>query len=203
MSLPAGDEIGRRSMMLKCNLTVEEIDELQGELVEWTRNKADLELKLEAWNAARKDEKKLYEAEIMAAGGKLLRIANTIKDGFEQREVGVVDTIHASTVSTVRLDTEQIIAERPATKDELQRELPLEDRVLPEEAQEPITDKSLARSATIALVAGAPGETDSEGRDVIEKDPATGKPVVVRKKRTPASAAAEIEAAEVREPGDE
>ena len=203
MSLPAGDEIGRRSMMLKCNLTVEEIDELQGELVEWTRNKADLELKLEAWNAARKDEKKLYEAEIMAAGGKLLRIANTIKDGFEQREVGVVDTIHASTVSTVRLDTEQIIAERPATKDELQRELPLEARVLPEEPREPITDKSLARAATIALVAGAPGETDSEGRDVIEKDPATGKPVVVRKKRTPASAAAEIAAAEGREPGDE
>lgn len=203
MSLPAGDEIGRRSMMLKCNLTVEEIDELQGELVEWTRNKADLELKLEAWNAARKDEKKLYEAEIMAAGGKLLRIANTIKDGFEQREVGVVDTIHASTVSTVRLDTEQIIAERPATKDELQRELPLEDQVLPEEGQEPITDKSLARAATIALVSGAPGEKDSEGRDVIEKDPATGKPVVVRKKRTPASAAEEIAAAEGREPGDE
>jgi len=201
--LPAGDELGRRSMMLKCNLTSEETEKLQDELVEWTRNKADLELKLEAWNAARKDEKKLYEAEIMAAGGKLLRIANTIKDGYEQREVDVVDTIHASTVSTVRLDTEQIIAERPATKDELQRELPLEDRVPADEEppQEPITDKSLAAAA--ALVPGAPGEKDSEGRDVIEKDPATGKPVIVRKKRTPATAAADIAAAEGREPGDE
>lgn len=199
MSLPAGDELGRRSMMLKCNLTGEETDKLSDELVEWTRNKADLELKLEAWNAARKDEKKLYEAEIMAAGGKLLRIANTIKDGFEVREAVVVDTIHASTVSTVRLDTEQIIAERPATKDELQRELPLEDRVPVEEAPA----EAVLAPVTPELVPGQPGEKDAEGRDVIEKDPKTGKPVIVRKKRTPATATADIAAAEGREPGDE
>lgn len=126
-----GEEISRSERSLKCELLPEERHEYQDDLVEWTQKRAERETALEAWKAKKKDEQKLYEAEIMSAAANLLRLAETLDRDWEIRDVECADYIKGSTVTTVRLDTFEVVAERPAREDELQRSL-LTGEILPE-----------------------------------------------------------------------
>ena len=59
------DEMRRRFMRLAVKLTEEELEKKKGELVEWTRVRAEGEHRLEARVAEMKEEKKQMEAEIL------------------------------------------------------------------------------------------------------------------------------------------
>lgn len=109
---------------LSCKLTRPELVEKRELLVEWTKIRAEREDALEVWKGQKREEQKLYEAEILAAGATLLRTAKCIEDEREMRDVKVTEYIQGSTVSIVREDTGELISERPATDGEQQRTLP-------------------------------------------------------------------------------
>ena len=120
-----GEELRRRNVSLACLLTEEEIEEFKGELVEWTTIRGERESELDSWKADKREEQKLYEAEIMSASARLVRTAKLIESGKEYRNVEVIDLIEGSTVTSIRTDTGEVIAQRSADPAELQRPIPL------------------------------------------------------------------------------
>jgi hypothetical protein len=126
------DEIRRRHMRLPVKLTEEELDKKKGELVEWVRVRAENEHQLESWVADMKEQKKLKEAEILSAAGYANRAADIIEAREERRDVEVGDYFDGGNVVTVRLDTGETVATRPATEEERQLLLPVEKAPLDE-----------------------------------------------------------------------
>lgn len=120
------EELRRRELQLKCRLTDAELEAKKGELLEWTKIRGDREHDLEGWKTDKREEQKLFEGEIMSAAATLLRTAKIIEDVAEFRMVEVVDSITGSTVTTIRTDTGETVAERAAEDHELQRRLELE-----------------------------------------------------------------------------
>ncbi len=122
-----GSEVLQKSeRWLSCALTVKELVAKRELLVEWTKLRAEREDALEVWKGQKREEQKLYEAEILAAGATLVRTARCIEEEKEMRDVKVTEYIQGSTVSIVREDTGELISERPATDGEQQRTLPSE-----------------------------------------------------------------------------
>lgn len=120
------DVIGTRVLPLKCKLNVHELAERQAILVEWTQKRDELERALLAWKSAKKEEEKLYEAEIKAAASTTLRTAIIVENGSEFRDVEVQDLLADSTVTVVRTDTGEVVSQRPATPEEMQMPLPID-----------------------------------------------------------------------------
>ncbi len=118
------DKIRNRFMRLPVKLTEEELDKKKGELVEWTRVRAEGEHRLEARVAEMKEEKKQMEAEVLSAAGYANRAADTIEAGEERRDVEVTDFFDGPNIVTIRSDTKETVASRPATEDERQMVLP-------------------------------------------------------------------------------
>ena len=121
-----GEVLAQSERWLACVLTQKELVEKRELLVEWTKLRAEREDALEVWKGQKREEQKLYEAEILAAGATLVRTARCIEDEKEMRDVKVTEYISGSTVSIVREDTGELISERPATDGEQQRTLPTE-----------------------------------------------------------------------------
>jgi len=119
-------ELRKRKMDLKCVLTHEELVDKRAELVDWTQVRARQEHDLESWKTEKREEQKLYEGEIMSSAARLLKTAKIIEEEKEYREVEVADMIDGTTVTTVRLDTGEVVGERAATDSELQLKLNLE-----------------------------------------------------------------------------
>ena len=119
-----GEVLAKSERWLACKLTQKELVEKRELLVEWTKLRAEREDALEVWKGQKREEQKLYEAEILAAGATLVRTARCIEDEKEMRDVKVTEYISGSTVSIVREDTGELISERPATEGEQQRTLP-------------------------------------------------------------------------------
>jgi hypothetical protein len=114
------DEIRRRWMHLPVKLTDDELEGKKVELVDWTRTRAANEADMEAWLSEVKDEKKLKESTILAAGGYAKRAADIIKSGEESRDVEVADNFDGGNIVTIRLDTYEVVSSRPANEDERQ-----------------------------------------------------------------------------------
>jgi hypothetical protein len=107
-------------MHLPVKLTDEELEGKKVELVDWTRTRAANEADMEAWLSEMKDEKKLKESTILAAGGYAKRAADIIKAGEEPRDVEVADLFDGGNIVTMRLDTNELVSTRPANDDERQ-----------------------------------------------------------------------------------
>ena len=120
------EQLRKRKMDLKCVLTREELHEKRRELVDWTQVRSRQEHDLESWKTEKREEQKLYEGEIMSSAAKLVRTAKIIEEEKEYREVEVADMIDGTTVTTLRLDTGEVVGERAATDSELQMKLNLE-----------------------------------------------------------------------------
>lgn len=118
------DEIRRRNMRLAVKLTHMEMVAKQEELVRWTQVRAENEGNLEARLAEMREEKKGMEAEILSAASYARRAADVIQAGEERRDVEVVDYFDTSNIVTVRTDTGETVATRPANDDERQMLLP-------------------------------------------------------------------------------
>jgi aconitase A len=121
---PLGDEIGKSEWQLKCHLSTDEIHERESRLVEQTRERGEREEALEHWKGKKRDEQKLYEGEIMSLAAKLTRLAKVIQEKEEARPVEVRHFLKDANVTTVRMDTGEIVTSRPATPEELQMPLP-------------------------------------------------------------------------------
>ena len=159
------EELRRRKLDLPCKLTFDEVEEKQGELVEWTKIRGEREVGLERWKADKRDEQKLYEGEIMSAAARLVRTAKIIEEEKEYRLIEVVDTIHGSTVTTFRDDTGEIVGERPATDSELQTKLNLPPARHVDEVDE-------AAEAIGEVVIGAPPDDEpKEEEPDADEDP--------------------------------
>ncbi len=122
-----GDEIGTAEWQLKCHLSSDEIQEREGRLVVQTQERGEREEALDHWKTKKRDEQKLYEGEIMSLAAKLTRLAKAISEKEEARPVGVRHFLKDANVTTVRMDTGEVVTERPATPEELQRPLPTEE----------------------------------------------------------------------------
>ncbi len=129
------DVIETRTLLLYCTLTMGEIAERQVLLVDATQKRDELERALIAWKGAKKEEEKEYEAEIKTAASTALRMANIVESGRELRDVEVNDLLADSSVTVVRTDTGEILSQRPATPEEMQRPLPMEP---PPEEEPPV-----------------------------------------------------------------
>lgn len=119
-----GEELRRGEMHLPCKLTEKEVLERYEELTKVTQKKGDLEVGLDHWKADKKEEQKELEGEIRSLKGRQSYLARTITEGEEDRKVEVAFYIKDSTVRAVRTDIYEIVSERPATPEELQRPLP-------------------------------------------------------------------------------
>lgn len=120
------DTLRKRKMSLACKLTQDELTDRRETLVKVTQRRGEQEHALEAWKVEKREEQKLYEGEIMSSSATLLRVAKVIEEKEEYRDVEVEDTILGSTVTTIRLDTGEVVGERAATDNELQMKLNLE-----------------------------------------------------------------------------
>lgn len=120
---PMGEEIGKSEFQLKCHLSFDEVQEREERLVNQTQERGEREEALEHWKGKKRDEQKLYEGEIMSLAAKLTRLAKAIQTKEEQRPVEVRHFLKDATVTTVRMDTGEVVTTRPASQSELQRTL--------------------------------------------------------------------------------
>lgn len=132
MNTPLGDEIGKGEWNLKCHLSSDEIQDREERLVKQTQERGAREEALDIWKAKKKDEQKLYEGEVMSLAAKLIRLAKTIATKEEERPVNVRHFMKAGTVTTVRMDSGEIVTSRPATPAEMQQTLPIDERDAPD-----------------------------------------------------------------------
>lgn len=119
-------ELARRSRMLPCTLTADELVDRNAELVSKTKERELRDEGLRQWKAAKSEDQKVYEAEILHLATDCYRLARVIQSGQEDRQVEVVDVLlGGANVVTLRLDTGEVLSTRPAREDELQKQLPL------------------------------------------------------------------------------
>lgn len=115
--------IRKRESRLPVKLTFGELEERKASLVEATKSRELREQTLQAWKDARKAEQKTMEADVMSVANECFRLAHVIEHGEEPRDVKVHDVLDGTTVTSVRVDTGELLAQRAATPEELQ--LPL------------------------------------------------------------------------------
>jgi hypothetical protein len=143
------DKIRDRFMHLSVKLTEEEIANKQDELVSWTRVRSENEHQLEAWLSDMKEERKQKEAQILAAAGYANRAADVIEAGEERRDVEVSDHFDGGNIVTIRNDTGEVVATRPAGDDERQMLLKIQES--PTETPE-VTEECVCESEEIASI---------------------------------------------------
>lgn len=113
--------------LLPCILTEDEMVERQETLVTKTKERELRENSLKTWKATKADEQKSYEADISHVARECFRLAGIIESGNEPRDVEVEEVLGDAgsdvTVTTYRTDTGEVVSQRVASSDELQRRL--------------------------------------------------------------------------------
>lgn len=115
--------IRKRESRLPVRLTFGELEERKAALVEATKARELREQTLQAWKDSKKAEQKVMDADVMSVANECFRLAHVIEHGEEPRDVKVHDVLENTTVTTIRTDTGEVLAQRAATPEELQ--LPL------------------------------------------------------------------------------
>lgn len=118
-------KLGSSKRILPCVLTEEEYANRQAMLVVATKERELRENSLKAWKAEKADEQKQYEADISHCARECFRLAGIIESGVESREVECEDVLAETgvEVSTVRVDTGEVVSTRVATQEELQERI--------------------------------------------------------------------------------
>lgn len=107
---------------LPVELSEKEIAERGGSLSQLMKEVDELELEKEASG-------KVFKEKISAINGRISKLAESIRDGKECKNVTVeiVTNYSAGTYAVTRTDTMEVLESRRLTSDECQRKLPLKD----------------------------------------------------------------------------
>lgn len=111
--------------LLPCKLTSTELAERAQELAhaEIYRGQVERDYLAAAddWKAA----KKLWDSKTMTASEACVRLGGVVKTGEEERDVECSITVERGQTIIVRLDTGEVVIQRPATEAEMQQSLEL------------------------------------------------------------------------------
>jgi hypothetical protein len=117
--------------LLLVKLTLDEVADRAQELAkaELYRGQVqgDFASEAEDW----KEQKKLWESKVLTASEACLRLGRVVKDREEHREVECAVKIEGGVYLMIRLDTGEIVVQRPATTEELQMALPMPEPLDP------------------------------------------------------------------------
>lgn len=112
--------------LLPCKLTDVELAERSQDLAKAEKYRTACERDLSAEAEEWKERKKELEAKILTAAGNCQRLAHIVQNREEDRDVECVAIIAHAQYTLVRQDTGEIVIQRPATVEEMQRDLPLD-----------------------------------------------------------------------------
>lgn len=112
--------------LLPCVLTSEEVAQRAQELARAEIYRGQVESDFAAAAEDWKAQKKLWDSKVMTASDACLRLGRVVKTGEEEREVECSTEVKGGQFLIVRVDTGEIVIQRPATQEELQQSLPLE-----------------------------------------------------------------------------
>lgn len=114
--------------LLPCKLADDEVAERAQELAQAELYRGQVERDFNAEAEEWKAKKKMWESKVMTASEACQRLGRVVKERQEDRDVECMVTIAAGQFLLTRTDTGEVVIQRPATQDELQQSLPLEEK---------------------------------------------------------------------------
>jgi hypothetical protein len=112
--------------LLPCKLTTAELATRAQELAQAEIYRGQVERDYAAaaddWKAA----KKLWDSKTMTASEACVRLGKVVKTGEEERDVECSITVERGQTTLARLDTGEVVIQRPATDAEMQQSLDLD-----------------------------------------------------------------------------
>lgn len=142
------------------------------ELLAAGRDQADSHEKLRDTEGQMKAAADEYKVKIKAITGTIVRLANLIRAGYEHREVKCeqVYDFEAGRVQIMRLDTAEIVEDRPLRQDEQQMQLPMSEA---ERIAREVQKEGVRKEDDEIPGGGEPeGEGDEDDDDADEAPPA-------------------------------
>jgi hypothetical protein len=117
-------EMRTTKRLLPCNLSDDEVADRAQDLAKAEIYRGQVETDYLAAESDWKAQKKLWEGKVSTASEACLRMGRVVKDRQEDREVECQPTVRNGQYYLIRLDTGEIVLQRPATTEELQLTLP-------------------------------------------------------------------------------
>lgn len=113
--------------LLPCSLTAAELAERAQDLAHAEIYRGQVERDYAAAAEEWKASKKLWDSKTLTASEACQRLGKVVKSGEEERDVECSIVVDRGQTTIVRLDTGEVVIQRPATESEVQAALEFED----------------------------------------------------------------------------